>query len=75
MAKSSLSSFRFDQRLTDAIESIKEESGAASKAEVVRRAIALLKAVEDNKGEDGKLMIVHEGQDGGPTREQQIILP
>lgn len=75
MARSSLSSFRFDQKLTDAIDSIKEESGASSKAEVIRRAIALLKAVEDNVGDDGKLFIVHDEGADKPKREQQIILP
>ena len=67
---STLSTFKFDPKLTETIEELKKNSGATSKAEIIRRAITLLKVVQDAKerGED----IVLVGADNAQTK---IILP
>lgn len=66
-----LSTFKFDQRLTDTIEQLKESQHATSKSEIVRRAIALLKLVQDAKDNGERLVLVTE--DG--EKEREIVLP
>ena len=68
---SSLTTFKFDQRLTDTIEELKQSSHATSKSEIVRRAIALLKLVQDAK-ENGERLVLVADEDG---REREIVLP
>ncbi|CAD0325481.1 ribbon-helix-helix protein, CopG family [Xanthomonas campestris pv. raphani] len=67
----SLSTFKFDQRLTDTIEQLKDSQHAASKSEIVRRAIALLKLVQDAKENGERLVLVTD--DG--KKEREIVLP
>lgn len=69
---SSLSTFRFDEQLTKTIEDLKSSSSASSKAEVVRRAIALLKVVQDATQNGEKLILQRE--DNGETKEREIII-
>lgn len=67
---STLSTFKFDPKLTAIIEELKESSSASSKAEIVRRAITLLKVVQDAKERGEELVLVRD--DNTQTR---IILP
>lgn len=70
---SSLTTFKFDPKLVQTIEELKNSSSATSKAEIVRRAIALLKVVQEasERGED--LMLVKE--DGDNKVRTRIVLP
>ncbi len=66
-----LSTFKFDQRLTETIEELKNSTDATSKSEIVRRAIALLKVVQDAKDKGERIVLVT--QDG--SKEREIVLP
>ncbi|AWH54445.1 hypothetical protein C1924_15285 [Stenotrophomonas sp. ESTM1D_MKCIP4_1] len=66
-----LSTFKFDQRLTETIEELKQSTDATSKSEIVRRAIALLKVVQDAKAKGERIVLVTE--DG--SKEREIVLP
>jgi hypothetical protein len=70
---SSLTTFKFDPKLVQTIEDLKNSSSATSKAEIVRRAIALLKVVQEasERGEEVVLM----KQDGTNTIQTRIVLP
>jgi hypothetical protein len=56
-------SFNIDSKLDQTLEDLKSHYGAASKAEVLRKAIALLNVVSRNENEDGSVTIRHENQD------------
>lgn len=70
----SLSTFKFDEKLTETLNKLKATTSASSKSEVVRRAIALLKVVQDASNNGDEILLVHKNKDGGKTRKQ-IILP
>ena len=67
---STLSTFKFDPKLTALIEELKDSSSATSKAEIVRRAIALYKVVQEAKERGEDLVLV-----GGDKSQTRIILP
>ena len=69
---STLSTFKFDEKLTKTIEELKDSTSASSKAEVIRKAIALLKAVQD-ASEDGEKIILRKEEDGTSTEREIII--
>ena len=71
---SSLSTFRFDEKLTETLEELKESTSATTKSEVVRRAIALLKTVQDASEAGDKIILRREGEDGGVESEREIII-
>jgi hypothetical protein len=52
-----VTSFNVDPKLDQTLEDLKRHYGAASKAEVLRKAIALLKVVQENEQPDGSVMI------------------
>ncbi|MFM2086524.1 hypothetical protein [Janthinobacterium sp.] len=56
-------SFNIDSKLDSTLENLKVHYGAASKAEVLRKAIALLNVVSRNENEDGSVTIRHNEQD------------
>jgi len=56
-------SFTIDTKLDATLETLKEHFGASSKAEVVRKAIAMLSIVSKNEDEDGVVTIRKNGQD------------
>jgi len=70
----SLSTFKFDEKLTDTLNELKETTSASSKSEVVRRAIALLKVVQDASNNGDEILLVHNSE-GGERIQKQIILP
>jgi hypothetical protein len=70
---SSLSTFKFDQQLTDTIEELKRTTHATTKSEIVRRAIALLKVVQDAKDKGERIVLI--ADKGGEVREREIVLP
>jgi Arc/MetJ-type ribon-helix-helix transcriptional regulator len=72
---SSLSTFRFDEQLTQTIDDLKNSSTASSKAEVVRRAITLLKLVQDAHSNGEKLVLRKEDNEGVALKEREIIIP
>lgn len=73
---SSLSTFKFDEKLTEVIEELKKNSGATSKSEVIRRAIALMKVAQDAH-ERGEKIVIRSGGDNaeGKTSEREIVIP
>ncbi len=70
---SSLTTFKFDAKLTAALEELKSSTGVGSKAEVVRRAIALLKVVQNAKDKGEKVVL--QGEEDGKKTEREIVLP
>ena len=71
---STLSTFRFDEQLTNTIEELKNSSSASSKAEIVRRAITLLKVVQDATQNGEKLVLRKENDEGETVKEREIII-
>ncbi len=71
---SSLSTFRFDEQLTKTLDELKSASSASSKAEIVRRAITLLKVVQDAANTGEKLVLRREDKDGNVIKEREIII-
>lgn len=71
---STLSTFRFDEQLTNTIEELKNATSASSKAEIIRRAITLLKIVQDAQSNGEKIVLRREGADGETIREREIII-
>lgn len=54
---SSPTTFKFDEKLTATLEELKDGTNATSKAEVVRRAIALMKVVQDAQKRGAEVVI------------------
>lgn len=71
---SSPTTFKFDEKLTATLEDLKNSTGASSKAEIVRRAIALLKVVQDAKEDGGELVIRTRDAASNP-HEKIIVMP
>lgn len=71
---STLSTFRFDEQLTKTLDELKGTSSASSKAEIVRRAITLLKVVQDASNNGEKLVLRKESEDGTVLKEREIII-
>ncbi len=74
MSSSSLSTFRFDEQLTKTLEDLKKSSSASSKAEIVRRAITLLKVVQDAHINGEKIVLQSKKEDGSVDKEREIII-
>jgi len=75
MSSGSLTTFKFDAALTETLEQIKDKTSASSKAEVVRRAIALLKLVEEANSKGEKIVLRKEDNEGHVIREREIVMP
>jgi hypothetical protein len=58
-----VTSFNIDSKLDSTLETLKSHYGAASKAEVLRKAIALLNVVSRNENKDGSVTIRHNNED------------
>ncbi len=58
-----VTSFNIDDKLNETLERLKEHYHAGSKAEVLRKAIALLNIAARNEEPDGSLIIRRGGQD------------
>jgi Arc/MetJ-type ribon-helix-helix transcriptional regulator len=71
---STLSTFKFDEQLTRTLEELKSASSASSKSEVVRRAITLLKLVQDAAANGEKLVLRREDANGQVIKEREIII-
>lgn len=52
-----LTTFNVDEKMDATLEDLKQHYSASSKAEVIRKAIALLKVAKENEQEDGSLII------------------
>lgn len=71
---STLTTFKFDEQLTRTLEELKNSSSASSKSEVVRRAITLLKLVQDAATNGEKLVLRKEDDKGQVIKEREIII-
>ena len=59
-----VTSFSLDDKLDKTVEQLKNHYGASSKAEIFRKAIALLQVVQENEQQDGSIIIRnHRNQD------------
>ena len=67
---STLSTFKFDEQLTKTLDELKSASSASSKAEIVRRAITLLKVVQDATTNGEKLVLRNEDAEGKTVKER-----
>jgi hypothetical protein len=54
----SVTTFNCDAKMTATLEALKAHYGAASKAEVFRKAVALLKVAQENERPDGSIVLV-----------------
>ena len=63
-----LTSFNVDEKMSQSLESLKAHFGATSNAEVLRKAVALLKIAAESEDEDGSITIRKKDQD------QKIII-
>lgn len=70
---STLTTFKFDPKLVQTIEDLKNSSSATSKAEIVRRAIALLKVVQEASERGEELLLVK--TEGDTKVQTKIVLP
>jgi hypothetical protein len=52
-----VTSFNVDERLDQTLEELKRHYSASSKAEVLRKAVALLKVVQENEQQDGSIIL------------------
>ena len=58
-----VTSFNIDDKMGQTLEGLKEHFGATSKAEVLRKAVALLKIAADFEAADGSITIRKNDQD------------
>lgn len=56
------SSYNLDSRLDETLEALKVHYSASSKAEVLRKAIALLKVASTHENPDGSITLAQEGK-------------
>ncbi len=68
---STLTTFRFDEKMTKTIEELKAATGASSKAEIVKRAVALYQVVQKAHQNGEKLIL----KDEAAVKEREIIIP
>jgi hypothetical protein len=73
--KLKLSVFRFDAAITATIENLKNSTSATSKSDVIRRAIALMKVVQEANDNGEKIILQKKDTKGKVVMERQIILP
>jgi hypothetical protein len=71
---STLTTFKFDGRVLATIDELKKSTNATSKAEIVRRAISLLKLYQDAK-DKGEKIVLRTKNAKGKDVEREIILP
>lgn len=68
-----VTSIKFDERTTDLLDQLKEHYGASSKAEILRKSIALLSVASEADDEKAKLVV--KGKDAeGNEYEKEIIV-
>ena len=63
-----MTSIRFDEKTTDLLEQLKTHYGASSKAEILRKSIALLSIASEADDENAKLIVK------GKDFEKEIIV-
>jgi hypothetical protein len=69
-AASTQTTFKFDARTVAMIEQLKKEFGATTKAEVIRKALALLELARRAREQGGDIAVMdHEG------RASRVLLP
>lgn len=71
MSSGSLTTFRFDEKMTKTIEDLKQATNASSKADLVKKAIALLQVVQEAQTRGNKVIIRKE-LEGGQNNDVEI---
>jgi metal-responsive CopG/Arc/MetJ family transcriptional regulator len=72
---SNATTFVFDEQMTETLEQLKKATGSKSKAELIRRAVALYKVAQEAKQQNYRLIVQQEDADGNVTRERELVLP
>lgn len=67
------STYRFDKKLTQTVDDLMDMSGAVSRTEVIRHAVALYQIVMVAK-KGGNRLILESGK-GSSAKQREIILP
>jgi predicted transcriptional regulator len=57
MSSSSLTTFRFDEKMTKTIEELKAATNSSSKADIVKRAIALYQVIQEAQQRGDRVLI------------------
>ena len=71
---SSPTTFKFDEKLTATLDSLKDATGASSKAEIVRRAIALFKVVQEAQQAGERVILRSPENAEGQATERVVVL-
>jgi hypothetical protein len=72
---SSLTTLKVDQHFRETVDGLKKSTKATSNAEIIRRAVALMKLLQDAKDKGDKIVIRTESSIGTPITEREIIMP
>ncbi len=75
MSSGSLTSFKIDKKMAETLQELKNSTNAASKAEVLRRAVALFELVQDGKKNGSVVQLVDVDDSGRESNKRQIVLP
>ena len=68
-----VTSIKFDNKTADLLDQLKEHYGCSSKAEVLRKAIALLSLAAAAEDEGAKIFIVGKGDDGKEYQKEVLV--
>ena len=71
---SSAAIFKFDKKLIYTIDRLKYASGASSRAEIIRRSIALFKVVQDAQANGEKLILRSVKNVDGKTTDRVVVI-
>jgi hypothetical protein len=72
---SSLTTLKVDQHFRETINGLKKSTKATSNAEIIRRAVALMKLLQDAKDKGDKIVIRTENPRGTAVTEREVIMP
>lgn len=75
MSSGSLTSFKIDKKMAETLQELKDSTNAASKAEVLRRAVALFELVQNGKMNGSVVQLVDVNESGQESNKRQIMLP
>lgn len=70
---SKVTSVKFDDKTADLLDELKQYYGATSKAEVLRKAVALLSLASAADNEDARILIVGRDENGADYEREVIV--
>jgi hypothetical protein len=72
---SSLTTLKVDRHFRETIDDLKKSTKATSNAEIIRRAVALMKVLQDAKDKGDTIVIRTENSRGTAIAEREVIMP